>query len=516
MAYSPRWEHFRTTVQSKAAKVQTEHPSAWEKCKHPHDDGEFIRFLAVECHAVEIRCGLNGKRGNVNDLSKDILAFPNETGCRDTTGTYPGLELADVIPGHEGPNASIGWTDVTQATIDGGAAGAWVKPATIAPPQPGTALGISFFGAVGLYLHDQTRYNEFRAFHRAAGVAYARIFYYLADGPWGLVGTGHRADSERSQVFRTVCRHLIEDGIQIDCCVFGVWVEDNTRRRLIVELAKADIRAIGTQHFFHVCCYNEPGAIHVPEYGYVREAGRQLADLGLARLSLASPNTLHIGVDGRRATDAEVAADTSKLYDAMPAGINAIGPHWGRDPWEPNRPLGPSAAGKAIINDEPRGIQSSVSWISAPADFAADVQRDVAAGVAGYTLHGEPGIWHGYCDTRGHPDWEHNNSLKTWQAVPQITEIVSAIHSVLGGTAPGPIPQPPGEIVRAYPQESELHSHGKAVHAAYAAVGRVPDPEAIVWETRPLDDYYRGTEPFPHYSALRILELRTALGAPPL
>jgi hypothetical protein len=108
-----RSSRFRSQIQAIAAQVAQQFPGAAAKSRQPHDDGEFIQRLAWACLQAGIPCGLNGKRGNVNDMSLDVLTFENETGTIDSAGHWPGLEVIDVIVGHETPSARVDMLDVT-------------------------------------------------------------------------------------------------------------------------------------------------------------------------------------------------------------------------------------------------------------------------------------------------------------------------------------------------------------------------------------------------------------------
>jgi len=135
--YEPKWNHLRAQILDIAAKVQDEHPSDWQAVERK--DNTFIRRVAHACQVAGLgMVGLNGKRGNVNDLSTDVLAFPNDTGCRDESGTYPGLELHDIINASDSPQKALAWGDSTQGTIDGGVGGAWVRPTPVGAATPGT------------------------------------------------------------------------------------------------------------------------------------------------------------------------------------------------------------------------------------------------------------------------------------------------------------------------------------------------------------------------------------------
>ena len=135
MAYTPQWQVLQSQVLAVADQVRRQFPSAWQKCLAPHDDGEYIRRVAFAAQAVSKDIGLNGKRGG-SELSKDVLCFPNPSGCPDAGRTYPGLELVDIIVNHERGDADLTWNDVTVATINGGASGKWIKPEAVSGGGP--------------------------------------------------------------------------------------------------------------------------------------------------------------------------------------------------------------------------------------------------------------------------------------------------------------------------------------------------------------------------------------------
>jgi hypothetical protein len=337
-------------------------------------------------------------------------------------------------------------------------------------------LGISFFPALGLYVRDRQRFREeVDWFKDALKPDYARIFWYLDEGPWDYIGTGWMGDGQRQATLTMVIEELLSIGCKPQVTVFGSVVRDLYRRRQLIEQFADAFRPYGSRCFL-VDGVNEPGAIgYEPgHYADTREIARNLAaaNLGVQYISAASPDFLHGGFEGTP-TDEDIEADTCKLYDALPPEINAITPHWGRNPWIPNRPLGRCATGKILINDEPRGFRSSVSAIEDPRDFARDYQGSAMAGDLGYTLHTEPGIWEGYCDSSSNPAWEENNKYERIQDIPRIYEIIAALHAVRQGVE---IPTPqPGEHEdkllsgqRLLPEESLISPAGDA-HLHYQA-----------------------------------------------
>lgn len=127
--YQSKWYFAKNDILAVAADVRAKHPAAWAEVTKPHPASRtFIALVAAECQRlVNMDIGCNLKRGGP-EVSLDVLAMPNATGARDASGKFAGLELVDIIMGAESSNASIGWADVTQATIDGGTVGGWIAP----------------------------------------------------------------------------------------------------------------------------------------------------------------------------------------------------------------------------------------------------------------------------------------------------------------------------------------------------------------------------------------------------
>jgi len=101
--------------------------------KEPHElTREVFTRLMLEGKPDSYKWGLNGKRGNPNDLSEDCGAWLNPT--------VPwGCSIIDVIKGAGGDNPTPAWIDQTQATLDKGDIGIWVPIVTVEPepiPDP--------------------------------------------------------------------------------------------------------------------------------------------------------------------------------------------------------------------------------------------------------------------------------------------------------------------------------------------------------------------------------------------
>jgi len=139
MAYAPIYESSGPTVLAIAEEVKRKYPGDWANAHNQQASGAvYIRRVAWSVHFAypHLNVGLNGKRGNVHDLSQDVLCFPNASGAPDAAGRWPGLEIRDIIASAGTPDARLVWGDVTQATIDKGEKGAWVAPAPVDEPTP--------------------------------------------------------------------------------------------------------------------------------------------------------------------------------------------------------------------------------------------------------------------------------------------------------------------------------------------------------------------------------------------
>lgn len=137
MGYQSIWEPRKGEILACAEWVRVQFPTTWEELKVPGQTSRrYISLVAEKCRMdVHVDIGCNLKRGGP-ETSLDVLAMPNPSGCRDATGTFPGLELIDIVFGAEGPSPSLGWGDATQKTIDANVSGGWIKSATTLAPTP--------------------------------------------------------------------------------------------------------------------------------------------------------------------------------------------------------------------------------------------------------------------------------------------------------------------------------------------------------------------------------------------
>lgn len=138
MSYTPQWTGTDAAqkILAIAHRVAGEHPDFWNELKVPGQTSrKFINQVSFECLKAGIPVGVNLKRGGPQQ-SLDAIALPNDTGARDSTGTYKGVEIVDIVGGAETPSPSLTWGDVTQITIDTGNPGGWVAGKEQAPSVP--------------------------------------------------------------------------------------------------------------------------------------------------------------------------------------------------------------------------------------------------------------------------------------------------------------------------------------------------------------------------------------------
>ena len=112
-------------------RVANQNPRAFKDAHtgNPHTE-DFIRLLAAalqqEPHPDAYRFGLNGKRGNPNDISDDAINFMGEGADIDPTANNGPCTVIDVIGGAGGANPVPTWAIVTKPEAPVQAA--WVFP----------------------------------------------------------------------------------------------------------------------------------------------------------------------------------------------------------------------------------------------------------------------------------------------------------------------------------------------------------------------------------------------------
>lgn len=125
--------------------ARQKYPQAWANAHTGNAQTEdFIRLLARDVRAKHgPKWGLNGKRGDPNDISDDILAYSGEGSAVDVVNGGP-MEIIDVIGGAGGPNPQPSWnvgpggpgdkgTFVGTFTVPGGGTGPTPPPGPVCP-----------------------------------------------------------------------------------------------------------------------------------------------------------------------------------------------------------------------------------------------------------------------------------------------------------------------------------------------------------------------------------------------
>ena len=72
----------------------------------------------------DTRWGYNGKRGDANNPSLDVITYHYGAGAdQNSTDVY----IIDIIGGHCGGNPTPIWNDVTDITVQSGTIGRWIS-----------------------------------------------------------------------------------------------------------------------------------------------------------------------------------------------------------------------------------------------------------------------------------------------------------------------------------------------------------------------------------------------------
>jgi hypothetical protein len=93
-------------------------------CQEHGGSWAFLDAVVDTLRTYDTRWGYNGKRGNANDPSMDVVTYHHGPGPdAGSTAVY----IIDVVAGHCGPSPSPAWIDVTDATYNGGSTGRWIS-----------------------------------------------------------------------------------------------------------------------------------------------------------------------------------------------------------------------------------------------------------------------------------------------------------------------------------------------------------------------------------------------------
>ena len=93
-------------------------------CQEHGGSWAFMDAVVDTLRTYDTRWGYNGKRGNVNDPSMDVVTYHHGPGPDyGSTAVY----IIDVIGGHCGGAPSPAWNDVTDITYSAGTVGRWIS-----------------------------------------------------------------------------------------------------------------------------------------------------------------------------------------------------------------------------------------------------------------------------------------------------------------------------------------------------------------------------------------------------
>jgi hypothetical protein len=117
-------------------QTRRDYPTAWKNC-HRAELGqalseEFARRAAYACSLVDPRFGLNGKRGDPNDLSDDCVCFLHDDG-RESVIDFGG--------GAGGDNPTVQWSIVGHYQVPGAPRQLWIKAAPVGGSSGGNGGG---------------------------------------------------------------------------------------------------------------------------------------------------------------------------------------------------------------------------------------------------------------------------------------------------------------------------------------------------------------------------------------
>jgi hypothetical protein len=106
-------------------QIAAQFPAALRNsCQDAGGTWEFMDRVVNELRKYDTRWGYNGKRGNANDPSHDVVDYHYGPGPDEgSTDVY----IIDVIGGHCGPSPQPGWGDVTDVTRQNGTIGRWIS-----------------------------------------------------------------------------------------------------------------------------------------------------------------------------------------------------------------------------------------------------------------------------------------------------------------------------------------------------------------------------------------------------
>lgn len=107
------------------AAVARANPAALQNsCQSSGGSWQFMDQVVDTLRTYDTRWGYNGKRGNANDPSHDVVTYNYGSGADEgSTQVY----IVDIIGGHCGSNPTPIFVDQTQVTLNAGTIGRWIS-----------------------------------------------------------------------------------------------------------------------------------------------------------------------------------------------------------------------------------------------------------------------------------------------------------------------------------------------------------------------------------------------------
>ncbi len=105
-------------------RVASQNPAALRgSCQDQGGSWLFMDLVVDGLQATDLRFGYNGKRGNSNDPSQDVISYHYGAGPSELSTQ---VWITDILNGHCGSNPTPTWNDVTDITISSGTIGRYI------------------------------------------------------------------------------------------------------------------------------------------------------------------------------------------------------------------------------------------------------------------------------------------------------------------------------------------------------------------------------------------------------
>lgn len=426
-------------------KDENQHPEAWD----------FIILGGRELFRIDPLYGLNGKRGDSNNLSSDIIAYGHGRGCR----------VFDILigAGEHGEDLNrIACQEVTEDSKDehGNILTVYVNPNERTPfiwtSNDDILIGCSIFPVMGMLFQgevDRLRRNlDF--FKSKFNGDYIRWFYTVGGhhfegfDPWSEIGS-FIDDPRHNEVFLLSLDLLKSMGLKSHLVLVGSHEQaDNIEKELIIVESCTHLIRGREDEFVLTEMRNE----YLVNGGQSHNC-RNMARAFRSRVRPGFPITLSSldCVMRGNETTTVVREEYDHLYGGD-SGANCVTIHNTRpEPiWNPKSLRERLGLTVDIWDSEGRGPgASSGGDVSNPEIFRTDLNNAKAGRAKGILFHSRPGVWLGRCN----PYFVRENSPANLYDIPGI-ELIASVYS--GGSV--------------IPIEEHVAKHP------------YPSPEAAYWE----------------------------------